>query len=122
MGVRLFGSSCSCDPGSNTVPQKQSLPNPNPKNWEFLDHCQKGNYLALRLRYPDCTNFEGEKILVFEAKLKEVISFKEIDPHFCEKGHLSPVARFQPTEEGWRDACSYCNRKNKNKPLFGVKK
>jgi len=111
MGLKLFGSSCSCEPRISLPPR--TLPNPDPKNWVFLDHRQMGNYLALKLHYPDCTNFEGDKILVFEAQLKDVITRQAIDPHFCDNGHLSPIARFEPTQEGWDDAVSYCQFKHK---------
>lgn len=37
--------------------------------------------------------------------LKELVASTEIDPHFCEK-HLSPIARFAPTEEGLKLALS----------------
>ena len=62
------------------------------------------------VKYPDCNNYESNKILVFNHPGKP-IDFKgllELDPHFCDsKKHLSPFARFEPTEKGWGAACAF---------------
>ena len=68
-----------------------------------------GKFVIAKIRYSDCINYEGNKILVFEnASKKEVLSAKEIDPHFCESNHLSPIARFEPTKNGWQNAIVFC--------------
>jgi len=57
--------------------------------------------ICSEVRYPDCTTFEGLKAMVFKGKVaKELLAAKEIDPHFDDKGGLSPMARFEPTEYG----------------------
>jgi hypothetical protein len=82
------------------------LPNPNPKSWviEEVYESDLGNNFALKIRYPDCTNYEGLKICVYhDKKLSKLITQNGgIDPHFS--GHktlISPFARFEPTEYGW---------------------
>lgn len=115
MGMRLFGNSgargdCRCNYCSPTPPPP--LPNPNPSRWVLLDHIQIGPFLVVKLRYPDCVNFEGKKIMVFRASLSSLQAQGEIDPHFGEGGRLYPIARFQPTEEGWRDALRYAEMKS----------
>ena len=96
MGISLFGSSSSYD-RCNTSP-----PNPDPKNYTILLSNQREHYLIITIQYPDCSNYEGKKILLYEGttinKLKEQGS---IDPHFSEnKEYASPIARFEPTERG----------------------
>lgn len=84
--------------------------NPDPNNYKIIDHYQIQNYLVIKLNYPDATSFEGNKVLVFKdctlAKLKKQ---KVIDPHFSNnKKYHSPIARFEPTKEGWTNAMLFC--------------
>lgn len=103
MGLNLFGSSCSCEIHDNL----DKLPNPDPKNYEVLDYVEYSKYLLLKVRYPDCTNYEGVKILVFEGlKYKDIVNKNCLDPHFCESSKL--VARFAPTKEGFSRANRFC--------------
>jgi hypothetical protein len=54
------------------------------------------------IRYPDCTNYEGRKIVLFENVTEEQIKkLKFIDPHFCNGDHIAPIARYVPTSQGW---------------------
>jgi hypothetical protein len=54
------------------------------------------------INYPDCTNYEGNKILVFHnISVEEIANANTIDPHFCDKDHVSPIARFRPSKDGW---------------------
>lgn len=80
------------------------LPNPNPKNFRITQGVQMGDHVVAEIRYPDCTNYEGHKLMVFRnTLLQDLMQRKEIDPHFCEHDH-SPFARFEPTKEGWKIA------------------
>ncbi len=67
--------------------------------------------LILKIRYKDCANYEGVKVLVFEnCKLINLLNQKQIDPHFSDnKKFLSPIARFEPTERGWEWACKFAS-------------
>lgn len=108
MGVVHIGSSsrydaCSC-PMSVEAPVPQG--NPDPANYQIIDTLTIGNFLIVEIRYPDCKNYEGKKILVYEGvpwlQLREQ---KLLDPHFsANKNFKSPVARFEPTDRGWRMA------------------
>lgn len=78
--------------------------NPHPRRFRILRAESVGSFTIAEILYPDCRNYEGKKILVFESigveKLK-ALSF--IDPHFCDSDeHPSPIARFEPTKKGWR--------------------
>jgi hypothetical protein len=84
-------------------------PNPNPNNYTVQIIYQCGNYLVIKIKYHDSTNYEGDKILVFEnCTYDDLEKQKTIDPHFSEnKNFHSPIARFEPTERGWDMAVSF---------------
>jgi len=93
----------------NAEPNK--LPNPDPSNYEIIRSLQVGYKLVVEIVYPDCTNYEGKKILVFEdCNINMLTAQKIIDPHFSNnKSYYSPIARFQPTNKGWELACYVAN-------------
>ena len=81
--------------------------NPDPNNYQLVKAEEKNGYLVVMIKYPDCTNYEGNKILVFkDLTLLQLVNQKLIDPHFfpANKKFKSPVARFVPTDEGWNMA------------------
>lgn len=93
----------------NSTSITRKLPNPDPNNYQIIQAEEIGNFLVLRIKYPDCTNYEGTKILVFkDVKAIDLLKQKLIDPHFFEdKKYKSPVARFVPTNEGWQMAIDF---------------
>ena len=80
--------------------------NPNPSNYKIVGADERHGYLVVKIQYPDCSNYEGNKILVFKGTLIELVNQKWIDPHFFEANpdFKSPLARFVPTDEGWEMA------------------
>lgn len=129
MGISCFGnssckcketvknpnSSCKCNSNKNTIIEttKVTFPNPNPNNYKIeklILHLDKG-YVLVLINYPDCTNFEGNKILVYKnVDPSTIINAKFLDPHFCNNDeHPSPIARFIPTDEGWEMALKFIN-------------
>ena len=104
MGMRKKPSSSIFDIANKTPP------NPNPKNYMIKNTRIVGRYIILYINYPDCTNFEGNKILVFkDINYKDLLSQEIIDPHFSDnKNYYSPIARFAPTEDGKLDALNFC--------------
>lgn len=90
----------------NPTPQlvnHKPLPNPDPNNWKLKRQYELGEWLVVEILYPDCTNYEGRKILVYRGvSLGELIDQRTIDPHFSDnKDFHSPIARFVPTVTGW---------------------
>lgn len=82
--------------------------NPDPKKFEIVGYVERKPYLLLRVKYGNCTNYEGLKILLFEdTTIKEVEFWSELDPHFTESSKL--IARFVPTVEGWGWAGRFIN-------------
>ena len=82
-----------------------SLPtdgNPRADRFEVLKRYERGQAVALLVRYPDAKNYGGDKILVYWdlKKLDVAVKLKDLDPHFLETRY-SPIARFVPTDSGW---------------------
>lgn len=88
--------------------------NPDPSNYKVVKAENVGTYLILKINYPDCTNYEGNKILVFENLTPiDLLNQKLIDPHFFEaKEYKSPIARFVPTDRGWSMAVRFAKMMN----------
>jgi uracil DNA glycosylase len=88
----------------------QPTGNPNPHNFIIEEVMAIGKFVIARVRYPDCSNYEGRKVLVFEGTTTRTLQTQvALDPHFCDsKVHPSPVARFEPTNRGWNYAISFC--------------
>ena len=103
MGVGIRVSSCN---------ERVVIPvpgNPNPRKFRIVRVQAVNGFTLAEVHYPDCSNYEGRKILVFAgvspAKVRALTS---IDPHFCDDAaHASPVARFEPTLRGWEFALAF---------------
>ena len=117
MGMRYLSGSRypSRDASGNKIKYKnmvmyvdntKTLPNPRPDNYKIIKSTASGRYLIVEIQYLDCTNYEGKKILVFkDCSMAQLKDQKLIDPHFSEdKSFHSPIARFEPTNEGWDNA------------------
>ena len=100
-----FFSSSSLDNSfsNNQADAYKALPNPDPSNYEIEKHIGIRNFTIVQLKYHDCLNYEGRKILVFkDCAIEDLIKQDLIDPHFSENtNYHSPIARFEPTENGW---------------------
>lgn len=73
--------------------------NPNPLNYEIQWCLAQGDFLLARVKYFGCTNYEGDKLLLFfEMTEKELRALRELDPHFTEKSKL--IGRFKPDAGG----------------------
>lgn len=108
IGSRISSSSCE-----GYVP---SQGNPNPKNYKVLKVTEIGNFIVMKINYPDARNYEGNKILIFKnAKLVDLINARSIDPHFSNIDKLTPYARFRPDDDGWKMAVHFC----RNQPYTG---
>ena len=87
--------------------------NPDPKNFTIKKVYVNAPYLIVKIMYHGCTNYDGVKILVYKNISREnLLSAKYLDPHFCENCKISPIARFEPTQNGWDDAVLFVRAKN----------
>lgn len=80
-----------------SVNRDKPAPNPDPSRWKLINKVEFENSYVLMVRYLDCMNFEGVKIMVYRGKYQYR---DELDPHF-EDSEMSPIARFKPTEYEW---------------------
>lgn len=72
-------------------------PVPNPHRFEIVSAVQVGKALVAAVTYPDCTTFEGKKVIVFENMTKaELQSMWALDPHFAEGSKI--IARVRPDQ------------------------
>ena len=84
--------------------------NPDPTNFEFITYIEKNNFLLVKIKYNNCNNFEGIKILIYKnIKFIDLANRRSIDPHFSEE-KPSPLARFAPTDEGWNMALRFIDQ------------
>lgn len=86
----------------NSSDKRLSDPNPNPRNYHINKLYEYTNGYVMDISYPNCTNYEGRKILVYRGYIEDhSADFMRygIDPHFCEVPY-APIARFIPTEKG----------------------
>jgi hypothetical protein len=109
MGLQRFTSVCLCTPDEEVSvfkdKAKMDIPNPDPARFKIMKARVVKDHVVMMVRYPDCTNYEGKKILFFRnTSLKDVVDATRLDPHFCPEDHLSPFARFEPTNDGWAAA------------------
>ena len=86
--------------------------NPQPDNFKVISVARRGEFRILEVIYPNCTNYEGLKILLVRSNLtrKEFLNLKWLDPHFQEElvtfkindteKYYKILARFEPSSEG----------------------
>ncbi len=98
MGMNILRRSC----GTSTTTELDV--NPNPLRWSELQVYQSRNACAVMVNYPNCTNFEGNKVLVLPGTWDD--NRKELDPHFSDDND-SPLARFKPNRKGWLAAIAF---------------
>jgi len=100
MGLSRF-KNCSVYQENSAI----TATNPNPARFDILEVKQVGRNLVARIKYPDCTNYEGVKICLYKNMgINEILSLSCLDPHFSETTK-SPFARFKPNPDGWDAAC-----------------
>jgi len=98
----MFGKKCWSDPTN----EEAIAPDPNPSNWSLIKRVDYNNAHVVKVQYHDCTNYEGMKIMVYKGHYNPI---KHRDPHFAETLD-APIARFEPTDEGWNNACTFARQ------------
>lgn len=95
--------------GNSGHGKTEKLPNPDPNNYKILRSLTFNNWVLLEVKYPDCTNYEGRKLLLFRnTTLDKIMSQKSLDPHFSNNvKFISPFARFEPSNDGWIFAAKF---------------
>lgn len=94
----LFSPRYGCDCKYSTTAGRYNINSPNP--WKFTIHeiWQYKHATVAIIDYPNCTNFEGSKVIVFRGQQRDaLLKAEQIDPHFYQKSTtLSIIARFRP--------------------------
>ena len=110
MGVLKLFSSSSYD-STNSNKSEKSLPNPDPTNYNVVRYKEIGTCLVIEIKYHDCINYEGNKIMVYQnCTYSQLMRQGHIDPHFTDnENYYSPKARFKPDTNGWNNAIMYAN-------------
>lgn len=105
MGMSCLGRSSY---SSYEAPKNEPMVsgNPDPLKYKIEGYLNHGRWLLLKVNYPDCRNFEGNKLLLFkDTTIEEIQKQGSLDPHFSNvTDKKSPVARFEPTDLGMRIA------------------
>lgn len=109
---KLFGASSGS--GGAATYTASPAPEPDASQFEILDTEEISGWTIALVRYPACTTYEGQKLLVYATTAAEVRSQALLDPHFLGKQDvLSPVARFEPTDRGRELARIVCTARVK---------
>ena len=75
---------------------------PIPARFRILRVVSRYGLVAAEIVWPDAKNYDGRKILVYRCTESALRNARALDPHFQERrGPLVPIARFEPTDEGW---------------------
>ena len=111
MGINIFNkSSNSYWAGRIAQDRVNQEGNPNPHNFEVKQCIWKGNVYVVEVNYPDCKNYEGNKILVISKDdFNKAMDCGILDPHFSNKGQ-TVIARFEPTPKGWNMAMEFVEK------------
>jgi len=89
-------------PVAVTTPRKGD---PIPARFEIIRTYKRGAFTVAEIVWPDAKNYDGRKIALYRCELKWLAAADELDPHFAEtRGPLVPIARFEPTAQGWKMA------------------
>ena len=102
------GSVCNCSKESlkNTAPSDLD---PRADNFRIIAVEEFANYLVAIVNYPNCTPYNGNKVLIYEdVSIKDITAWKLVDPHFLEnKNFTSPIARFPYSAKGIKRAVEF---------------
>jgi hypothetical protein len=111
MGIGPFShwkNCCLYDNLSNNVwntKSKKRPEAPDKTNFNIIKLEQVNYNVVIWVNYPNCTNYEGNKICVYKnTDFYDFVNIRILDPHFSKDETLSPFARFEPTENGWKMA------------------
>ena len=102
MGIKIFGSSSSFGLSDLSLYETNIKPediNPDPVNFVIDNVISTKDYLLAIVTYPNCTNFDGQKYILFKGLSElELFEMDTLDPHFFPENKI--VARLKPNEEG----------------------
>lgn len=104
MGIKLFSSTTT----KHYTSDQNTTPNPNKHNFSVETEKKIGNLLIALVHYPNCTTYNGNKVLVIKNETT-VRNKVQLDPHFLEDNDLDIIARFPASDEGIDAAYTFAN-------------
>jgi hypothetical protein len=109
MGCNIFKRSSDAAWAARATSQRPDPRDPNPAVFMIKQIRQIRDFVVAMIHYPNCTNYGGDKILVWHGvTVADVRSRTLIDPHFID-GDETLVARFLPTVGGWEMAIEFAH-------------
>ena len=100
-----MGMNFVCSSG-RAVAQTPAPNDPIPSRFRIQHLEQYGNFVIGKVIYPNCTTFDGLKIIVWEnVTVDDIYRMDVIDPHFFEDNKI--IARFAPTKNGMHYAIQF---------------
>jgi hypothetical protein len=107
MGCSCMGSSSgNCSP--SYTKKSETTPNPNPHRFTIKEIWSSGHASILWVNYPDCTTFNGDKIMVYCGLYWDrLLEKKALDPHFIIDDMNYPLVRFRGNHHGLEWAKSF---------------
>lgn len=107
---------CDSHPHNQSVKTKKKTQSNlclNPRKYEIVQEKIVGGCVIAKIKFDNCINFEGMKILVYDSieKFAQLKRENYIDPHFSQVLY-SPVARLEPTARGEQMAVIVANAIN----------
>jgi len=80
----------------------------NPTNFKIKLSVIINGYPILWIKYLNFDDYNEDKILVFSKNFNivKLIKSGKINPHFTTESN-SPIARFEPTSSGWKNAIKF---------------
>jgi hypothetical protein len=97
MGISPFSRSSDNDFG----PAMQDPRNPDPHRFRINRIYEIADVTVVDVTYPNCTTFDGRKILVFDGHCMALLKVARVlDPHFLSSNTL--IARVRPDAAGMR--------------------
>ena len=85
-----------------SLPESPRLGEPQAHRFSIVEMDQVEKNVVALISYPDATEYEGVKLLVYRhTSVEAVWTSLKLDPHFLESSPFpTPFARFEPTSEG----------------------
>lgn len=74
-------------------------------NYKVLNCFIKGEWTVLKLNFPNCKSYGGDKLILLKDFRLNELDPKKFDPHFLPENKI--FARFIPTKEGMKEVLDY---------------
>lgn len=102
-GIKHFSAGTKSD--VSNYPAVNDLNYVDIYNYKVLNCFVKGEWTVLKLNFPNCKSYNGDKLILLKGFKLSELDPKKFDPHFLPENKI--FARFLPTQEGMEAALDY---------------